>query len=98
MLKTVTKDKLFTLVSDAITKQLDEVAKDSIKMESNLVSDFEADSVDIVSMMLGLETIFKEQLTATGTKVPMDKLGKVQTVKDLFDLMHDVIQEVESKQ
>ena len=47
--------------------------------------------------MLSLESNFKAELTETGTKVPMEKLGKVVTVKDLFDLMHDVILEVESK-
>ncbi len=88
---------MFETVSAAISKQLDEVDQKDVKLTANLVQDYEADSVDVVAVMLSLESSFKAELTETGTKVPMEKLGKVVTVQDLFDLMHDVILEVESK-
>jgi acyl carrier protein len=88
---------LFGIVSDAVAKQMDDVKKEDVKLEAHLVNDFEADSVDVVAMLLALEGNFKEDLTKTNTKVPMEKLGKVHTVKDLFDLMYDVVAEVESK-
>ena len=66
-------------------------------MDANLAADYEADSVDIVAMVLNLESNFKAELTETGMKLPMEKLGKVLTVQDLFNLMVEFLKEVESK-
>ena len=96
-LKSITEAKLFEVVSSAIAKQLDEVDQKDVKLTANLVEDYEADSVDVVAVLLSLEGSFKDELAETNTKVPMEKLGKVVTVKDLFDLMYEVIKEVESK-
>ncbi len=96
-MKSITSEKLLESVSEAITKQLDDVQKDSIKLESHLRDDFDADSVDVVAMLITLETNFHAQLQETGTKVPTEKLGTLNTVKDVYDLMYDVLHEVESK-
>lgn len=96
-MKSITEAKLFEVVSSAIAKQLDEVDQKDVKLTANLVEDYEADSVDVVAVLLSLEGSFKDELAETNTKVPMEKLGKVVTVKDLFDLMYEVIKEVESK-
>ena len=96
-MKSITEAKLFEVVSSAIAKQLDEVDQKDVKLTANLVQDYEADSVDVVAVLLSLEGSFKDELEQPNTKVPMEKLGKVVTVKDLFDLMYEVIKEVESK-
>lgn len=96
-MKTITQEKLFESVSEAITKQLEDVEKDAVKLESHLRDDYDADSVDVVAMLISLETSFHEKLSATGTKVPTEKLGTINTVKDLYDLMYDVLLEVETK-
>lgn len=86
------------VVSDAICKQLEDVTADKVTLGANLIEDFDADSVDVVSILLALEGSFKAELTATQTKLPMDKLSSVHTVKDLVDVMVGVMKEVESKQ
>lgn len=85
------------MVSEAIAKQLDEVQAKDVRMDANLAADYEADSVDVVAMLLQLESNFKNELTEAGVKAPMDKLGNVMTVQDLFNLMVDLIKEVEAK-
>lgn len=85
------------VVTEAITKQLEEVEAGAVKLDAKLSDDFEADSVDVVAMLISLEANFKTELTETNTKVPMEKLSKLVTVKDLYDLMYDVLAEVESK-
>ncbi len=49
-LKSLTFDQLFSVIVKVITKQLDEIEEDSVKLEANLVIDYEADSVDIVGV------------------------------------------------
>jgi acyl carrier protein len=96
-LKSITYDELFNVVVDVITKQLDEIEKEEIKLESNLLIDYEADSVDIVAMLLYLEDMFKNASQTTRTVVPTDKLGQIVLVEDIFDIMYEVLLEIESK-
>lgn len=84
-------------MSESIAKQLDEVEAKDVRLNAHLAGDYEADSVDIVAIMLNLENSFKKELTETGVKVPMEKLGSVSTVQDLFDLTVNLLKEVESK-
>ena len=60
-LKSLTQDELFNVIVEIVTKQLDEVEKDEVALEANLVIDYEADSVDVVAMLLYLEDMFKKQ-------------------------------------
>jgi acyl carrier protein len=80
-----------------ITKQLDEIEEDSVKLEANLVIDYEADSVDIVAMLLYLEDMFKNASQTTRTVVPTDKLGQIVLVEDILDIMYEVLVSIESK-
>ena len=80
-----------------ITKQLEEVEKDEVALEANLVIDYEADSVDVVAMLLYLEDIFKNASGTTRTVVPTDKLGQIVLVEDLLDIIYEVLLEIESK-
>ena len=51
-LKSLTQDELFNVIVEVVTKQLDEIEKDEVELGANLVIDYEADSVDIVAMLL----------------------------------------------
>ena len=96
-LKSLTFDQLFDVIVTVVTKQLDEIEKDEVTLEANLVIDFEADSVDVVAMLLYLEDMFKNASETTRTVVPTDKLGQIVLVEDIFDIMYEVLLEIESK-
>jgi|Transcript_10207 acyl carrier protein len=96
-LKSLTFEQLFNVIVEVVTKQLDEVEKDEVKLEANLVLDYEADSVDIVAMLLYLEDIFKNASQTTRTVVPTDKLGQIVLVEDILDIIYEVLLGIESK-
>lgn len=96
-LKSLTYDQLFHVIVKVITKQLDEVAKDEISLEGDLSIDYEADSVDIVAMLLYLEDMFKNASQTTRTVVPTDQLGQIVLVEDIFDIIYEVLIGIESK-
>jgi acyl carrier protein len=96
-LKSLTKDQLFNVIVEIVTKQLDEVEKSDVKLEANLVIDYEADSVDVVAMLLYLEDIFKNASQTTRTVVPTDKLGQIVFVEDIFDIIYEVLLGIENK-
>jgi acyl carrier protein len=96
-LKSLTFDELFNVIVEVVTKQLDEVEKNEVKLESNLVIDYEADSVDVVAMLLYLEDIFKNASQTTRTVVPTDKLGEIVLIEDILDIIYEVLLGIESK-
>jgi acyl carrier protein len=96
-LKSLTRDQLFNVIVEVVTKQLDEVEKSDVKLEANLVIDYEADSVDVVAMLLYLEDMFKNASQTTRTVVPTDKLGQIGLVEDIFDIIYEVLVGIESK-
>ena len=96
-LKSLSFEELFKVIVEVVTKQLDEVEKDDVKLEANLVLDYEADSVDVVAMLLYLEDIFKNASQTTRTVVPTDKLGQIVFVEDILDIMYEVLLGIESK-
>ena len=96
-LKSLSFDELFAVIIDVVTKQLDEVEKTSIKLDGNLVDEYEADSVDVVAMLLYLEEIFKNASSTTRTVVPTDKVGQIIFVEDILDIMYEVLLGIENK-
>lgn len=96
-LKSLTFEQLFNVIVEVVTKQLDEVEKGEVLLESNLVKDYEADSVDIVSILLYLEDMFKNASATTRTVVPTDKLGQIVLVEDIFDTIYEVLLGIELK-
>jgi acyl carrier protein len=96
-LKSLTKEQLFNVIVEVVTKQLDEVEKSDVKLEANLVIDYEADSVDVVAMLLYLEDMFKNASASSRTVVPTDKLGQIVLVEDIFDIIYEVLITIESK-
>lgn len=96
-LKSLTFEQLFNVILEVVTKQLDEVEKEEVKLDAHLVIDYEADSVDIVAMLLYLEDMFKNASQTTRTVVPTDKLGQIVFVEDIFDIIYEVLLGIESK-
>ena len=58
-LKSMQFDDLTNVIVEVVTKQLDEIEKDEVTLSANLVIDYEADSVDIVAMLLYLKICLK---------------------------------------
>ena len=96
-LKSLTFEELKDVIIEVITKQLDEVEKSEVNLEANLIIDYEADSVDVVAMLLYLEDMFKNASQTTRTVVPTDKLGQIVLVEDLLDIMYEVLLSIEAK-
>lgn len=96
-LKSLTFDELFDVIVKIVTKQLDEVEKEEVTLSANLVIDYEADSVDVVAMLLYLEDMFKNASQTTRTVVPTDKLGQIVLVEDIFDIIYEVLAGIETK-
>ena len=69
----------FEKVRDIIAKQLD-IDAGTINMESKLVDDLKADSLDIVELIMDLEQEF-------GIEIPDEDLPKVQTVADIVGFL-----------
>ncbi len=66
-------------VKEIIAEQL-EIDKDEITMETNLVEDLEADSLDVVEMVMAFEDTF-------GVEIPDDALEKIKTVADIVNAL-----------
>jgi acyl carrier protein len=96
-LKSLTFEELKNVIVEVVTKQLDEVEKSEVELTANLILDYEADSVDVVAMLLYLEDMFKNASQTTRTVVPTDKLGQIVLVEDLFDIIYEVLLGIESK-
>jgi len=54
-LESISKEELGNLVKQVINKQLDSANIESINLSSNLLDEYDADSVDIVAMLLNFE-------------------------------------------
>ena len=96
-LKSLTQEELFNVIVEVVTKQLDEIEKDEVELGANLVIDYEADSVDIVAMLLYLEDMFKNASATSRTVVPTDKLGQIVLVEDIFDIIYEVLAGLEGE-
>ena len=96
-LKSLTQQELFNVIVEVVTKQLDEIEKDEVELSANLVIDYEADSVDIVAILLYLEDMFKNASATSRTVVPTDKLGQIVLVEDIFDIIYEVLVGLENE-
>ena len=66
-------------VKHLIAEQLG-VSEDEISEDSNLVEDLDADSLDIVELVMAFEDEF-------GVKVPDDQLENIKTVGDIIKIL-----------
>lgn len=96
-LKSLSFEELFNVIVQVVTKQLEDIGPEEVTLESNFVLDYDADSVDIVAMLLYLEDMFKNASQTTRTVVPTDKLGQIKLVEDIFDIIYEVLVGIEEK-
>ena len=64
-------------IRDIVVEQLG-VDADMVQMDTNLMKDLEADSLDAVEIILGVEEAF-------GLDIPDEEAEKFETVKDLVE-------------
>ena len=70
---------MFEKVRAMLAKQLN-LSLDKITMESDVVKDLGADSLDVVELLISLEDDY-------GISIPEDDIVNVKTVKDIVELI-----------
>lgn len=70
---------VFDKVAELVAEQLG-VDKKNITLESNIIEDLGADSLDVIEMLMTLEDEF-------GITIPDDKIGQVKTVGQIVELI-----------
>ena len=73
----------FEKISDLLAKQLG-IAKESITLESEIIKDLGADSLDIVEMLMGLEEEFE-------IEIPNEAAEKIVTVGDAVEQIKNAL-------
>ena len=71
----------FDKIKEIIVEQLG-VDEDSITMDTNLIKDLEADSLDAVEIIMAIEETYDFE-------IPDEEAEKFQTVQDLVDYVED---------
>lgn len=67
------QEKIIALIAEKLNKKID-----SISLNSRLVEDLGADSLDVVEMIMAFEDEF-------GVSLPDEEVEKMKTVKDVVD-------------
>lgn len=70
---------MFEKVRDMLAKQLN-LSPDKITLESDVVKDLGADSLDVVELLISLEDDY-------GISIPEDVIVNVKTVKDIVEMI-----------
>lgn len=73
---------MFEQVAEILAEQLG-ISKDKITLESDIVKDLGADSLDVVELLMTLED-------TTGKTIPEDKVTDVKTVDDVVKLLQSL--------
>ena len=70
---------MFEKVRDMLAKQLN-LKPEAITLESDVVKDLGADSLNVVELLISLEDDY-------GISIPEDDIVNVKTVKDIVDMI-----------
>ena len=70
---------MFEKVREMLAKQLN-LKPEAITLESDVVKDLGADSLDVVELLISLEDDY-------GISIPEDDIVNVKTVKDIVDMI-----------
>ena len=70
---------MFEEIAEILAEQLG-ISKDKIKLESEIIKDLGADSLDVVELLMTLED-------NTGKTIPEDRVTEVKTVEDVVNLI-----------
>lgn len=71
----------FERIRELLAEQLD-IDEDKITMDSDILEDFEADSLDVVDMVMSLEDEF-------GVEIPDEEIENLHTVGDVVRYVED---------
>ena len=71
----------FERIRELLAEQLD-IDEEKITMDSNILEDFEADSLDVVDMVMSLEDEF-------GVEIPAEEIENLHTVGDVGRYVED---------
>ena len=74
---------MFEKVRDMLAKQLN-LKPEAITLESDVVKDLGADSLDVVELLISLEDDY-------GISSPEDDIVNVKTVKDIVDMIEKLL-------
>ena len=72
---------VFEKLREIISEQL-ELSEELITMESNLMEDFDADSLDLVDLVMSVEDEF-------GVEVPEEAVESLKTVGDVVNFIEE---------
>ncbi len=72
---------VFEKVREILCDQLD-LEEDKVTMDSDIVEDFEADSLDVVDLVMSLEDEF-------GIEIPDEEIENIKTVGDVVRYIED---------
>ena len=72
---------VFEKVREILCDQLD-LEEDKVTMDSDIVEDFEADSLDVVDLVMSLEDEF-------GIEIPDEEIENIKTVGDVVRDIED---------
>ncbi len=75
----MTRDELYDSLKNALSEDFD-IDKEKISLDSNLVEDFDLDSIDAADLIVK----YKEYLPA---KVDASMFRNIRTVRDVLDLL-----------
>lgn len=70
----MTQEEIFSKIKDILVDQLS-AEEDEIKMDSNFIDDLNADSLDIVELVMAMESEFD-------IEIPDEDAEKIKTVED----------------
>lgn len=68
-------------VKELVAEQLG-IEKDTITVESNIIEDLGADSLDTIEMLMTLEDEY-------GISIPDDKIGQIKTIGQIVELIEE---------
>ena len=81
----MTDEDILEQIKDAITEQLD-VDREKIKPESTFFEDLEADSLDVVELILTFEEAFKVDISD-------EAAAEMSSVQDVFNFVKKILAE-----
>ena len=73
---------MFEEIAKMLAEQLD-IPVSKVTLESNIIDDLGADSLDIVEMLMTLED-------NTGKTIPDEKVANIKTVGDIVDVLNSL--------
>ena len=92
LLKTFTFEELFKIVKEGIVKQFDTLSLENVLLTNNFYNDYEADSVDIIALLMLFQDKFKNEFN-TNVEISINHASNMQTVEDLLTIIYEVLLE-----